>query len=72
MSFKITAGQREYFRYRGVSAEVERRGLGSSRPELAWARRQKLQESGKPFVDLAERIKSVGGDSSEPPNSIKD
>ena len=25
MSFKITAAQREYFRYGGVSAEVERR-----------------------------------------------
>jgi len=45
MSFKITAKQREYFRYSGASAEVERRGLGSSRPELAWANRHKQQES---------------------------
>jgi sugar phosphate isomerase/epimerase len=45
MSFKITAKQREYFRYSGASAEVERRGVGSSRPELAWAKRQKQRES---------------------------
>jgi hypothetical protein len=45
IGLKITAEQREYFRYTGVSAEMEQRGLGSSRPELAWARRVKKQES---------------------------
>jgi hypothetical protein len=44
IGLKITAAQREYFRYTGVSAELERRGLGSSRPELAWVRRVKQQE----------------------------
>lgn len=41
---RITAAQREYFRYTGVSAEVERRGMGTSRPELAWAKRVTEQE----------------------------
>ena len=41
---KITATQREYFRYIGASAELEQRGAGSSRPDLAWVRRQKQQE----------------------------
>jgi len=41
MCFKITATLREYYRYRGVSAEYERRGYGSSRTELAWAYRRK-------------------------------
>jgi cephalosporin-C deacetylase-like acetyl esterase len=45
MGFKITRRQREYYRYTGVSAELERLGLGSSRPELAWANRQKQLES---------------------------
>jgi cephalosporin-C deacetylase-like acetyl esterase len=45
MGFKITARQREYYRYTGVSAELERLGLGSSRPELAWANRKTQLES---------------------------
>ena len=44
MCFKITNGLREYFHYHGISADLERRGFGSSRPELAWAIRQKQQE----------------------------
>jgi len=36
---KITAATREYYRYTGPSAELERRGAGTSRPELAWAER---------------------------------
>jgi hypothetical protein len=39
IGMKITLAQREYYRYTGASAELERRGAGSSRPELAWARR---------------------------------
>jgi hypothetical protein len=41
IGLKITAAQREYFRYTGASAELERRGAGSSRPELAWLLRSK-------------------------------
>lgn len=44
IGMKITTAQREYFRYTGVAAEVERRGMGTSRPELAWAKRVKRQE----------------------------
>jgi hypothetical protein len=44
IGLKITAALREYFRYTGVSATIERRGLGVSRPELASAKRLKQQE----------------------------
>jgi hypothetical protein len=44
IGLKISAAQREYFRYTGVSAEVEERGMGTSRPELGWARRVQQQE----------------------------
>ncbi len=43
IGLKITARTREYYRYTGVSAELERRGAGSSRPEVAWVRRAKQQ-----------------------------
>ena len=43
IGLKITASQREYFRYTGPSAELERRGAGTSRPELAWVHRQKRE-----------------------------
>jgi hypothetical protein len=36
---KISPAQREYYRYTGVSAEIERHGVGTSRPELSWIRR---------------------------------
>jgi len=32
--FKVTREQREYYRYTGVSADVERKGLRASRPEF--------------------------------------
>jgi hypothetical protein len=48
MNFKITASYREYCRYTGVSAELERRGYGSSRPELASANRQNPQGAENP------------------------
>ncbi len=51
MCFKITPAQREYFRYQGVSAELERRGYGSSRPELSWANRQDQKKLEKPGED---------------------
>lgn len=41
IGLKITKAQREYFRYTGVSAELEKRGAGTSHPELAWVRREK-------------------------------
>jgi hypothetical protein len=44
IGLKITSAQREYFRYTGASAEMERRGAGSSRPNLAWVRRQQQEE----------------------------
>jgi hypothetical protein len=43
IGIKITAAQREYYRYTGPAAELEQRGTGSSRPELAWVRRAKTQ-----------------------------
>jgi len=47
IGLKITAATREYYRYTGPSAELERRGAGTSRPELAWAERshEQLAES---------------------------
>jgi hypothetical protein len=39
IGLKITPAQCEYFRYTGASAELERRGAGTSRPDLAWVRR---------------------------------
>lgn len=44
IGLRITVATREYCRYTGASAELERRGLGSSRPELAWALRIKRQQ----------------------------
>jgi len=43
IGLKITARTREYYRYSGASAELERRGAGSPRPELAWLRRSKQE-----------------------------
>jgi hypothetical protein len=43
IGLKITAAQREYFRYTGSSAELERRGVGTSRPNLAWASSSRQQ-----------------------------
>lgn len=51
MCFKITPSLREYYNYRGISAELERRGFGSSRPQIAWAIEQKQHESDKPVDD---------------------
>jgi hypothetical protein len=47
--FKTTLALRVHYHYRGVSAEVLRRGYGSSRPELAWANRQRQPEPEKPL-----------------------
>jgi hypothetical protein len=41
---KITSALREYYRYKGASAELEQRGAGSSRPDLAWVRRSKQKD----------------------------
>jgi hypothetical protein len=44
IGLKITSALREYYRYTGASAELEQRGAGSSRPDLAWVRRSKQQD----------------------------
>jgi hypothetical protein len=43
IGLKITSALREYYRYTGASAELERRGVGSSRPDVSWVRRQKQE-----------------------------
>lgn len=43
IGLKITAATREYYRYTGPSADLERRGAGSSRPELAGPNRTPTQ-----------------------------
>ena len=53
IGLKITAAQREYFRYTGASAELEQRGAGTSRPDFAWVRRsrqlaQEIRTESKP------------------------
>jgi hypothetical protein len=58
MCFKITPAQREYFHYQGISADLERRGFGSSRTQLAWAIRQKQNEREKPFDDPNNSVNS--------------
>jgi hypothetical protein len=45
IGMKITPAQREYYRYTGPSAELERRGAGSSRSEVAWIHRSKQQDA---------------------------
>ena len=50
----ITRRQREYYRYTGSSAELERRGAGSSRSELAWVERQNRKEGERVITDREE------------------
>jgi hypothetical protein len=44
IGLKITSALREYYHYTDESAELERRGAGSSRPNLAWVRRSKKKD----------------------------
>jgi hypothetical protein len=44
IGLKITSALREYYHYTGASAELERRGAGTSRPYLAWVRRSKQKD----------------------------
>jgi hypothetical protein len=44
---KITAAQREYYRYTGVSEEVERRGRGSNSHDFTHAPKDEQQKDGK-------------------------
>jgi hypothetical protein len=60
IGLKISAAQREYFRYTGASAELERRGAGTSRPDLAWVRRSKQQAQ-----ENSAEIKSGSGNDSQ-------
>jgi hypothetical protein len=50
IGLKIPPAQREFYRYTGISAEMERRGLGASRVDNAWVRRWPAQ----PGEDRAE------------------
>ena len=47
IGMKISAAQREYCRYTGISAEMERLGLGSSRADRAWALRSEQKHTAK-------------------------
>jgi hypothetical protein len=58
MCFKITPALREYYRYRGISADFERRGFGSSKPRLAWMIGQKQHEPEKPVDDQNNSVNS--------------
>jgi hypothetical protein len=60
IGLKISSAQREYFRYTGASAELERRGAGTSRPDLAWVRRSKQQAQ-----EIRAEIKSGFGNDSQ-------
>jgi hypothetical protein len=48
IGLKITAAQREFYHYTGVSAELEKHGAGSSPPELTWVRRSKQESPATP------------------------
>jgi hypothetical protein len=45
IGIKIPLAQREFYRYTGVSAQMERRGFGASRVDNAWARRWPAQSA---------------------------
>ena len=49
IGLKITAANREFFRYTSDSAQLERGAAGSSRPDLAWTNRIKEQEEEQPL-----------------------
>jgi hypothetical protein len=59
MCFKITSAQREYYHYTGFSAELERRGLGCSRPKLAWVSRFQTQKIEADDCDRSIEIKAA-------------
>jgi len=58
LGLKITAAQREYYRYTGPFAEIERRGAGSSRPELAWIHRIRNQRIQTPSASNPHEFRS--------------
>jgi hypothetical protein len=68
IGMKITAAQREFRRYTGISAQLERCGLGSSRPDLAWARRCSMNREGDHPVQRARPVMSaeMGATTSKP------
>lgn len=47
IGMKIRAATLEFYRHTGNSAELERRGAGSSRPDLARVVRERKQDSPK-------------------------
>ena len=52
IGLKITQATREYYRYTGASAELEIRGAGCSRAELAWVNRS-LRQNTRPAPQKA-------------------
>lgn len=56
IGLKITGATREYYRYTGISAEMERKGAGCSRPELAWANRSLKPEPALPPAEQAAEV----------------
>jgi hypothetical protein len=64
MCFRIARALREYYRYGGLSAELERREYGSSHPELAWVHRQK-HESDKAMAGVSSASKPIIGKGAE-------
>jgi hypothetical protein len=60
IGLKIGATTREYYRYTGASAELEKRGAGSSRPELAWARRLPEEPAERPAASEGQDREASG------------
>ncbi len=71
--FRLTQAVREYFRYTGISADIEKRGLGSSRARFAWANRTKAsgaaQHEGENAL-VAETESSPQGGASEADRTV--
>jgi hypothetical protein len=65
IGMKITGAQREYFRYTGISAELERRGMGCSRAELPWANRVRQQAQERRSAGLPGEDRSAPDQSNE-------
>jgi len=69
---KITAALREYYRYRGVSAEYERRGYGSSQSKLAWAYRLREPDHPQGKISSVPAITVARSDTALASKSIRD
>jgi hypothetical protein len=56
IGLKITPAQREFYRYTDTSAALEQQGAGTSRPDLAWVRRQKQEEQSRGGLGNPEQV----------------